>query len=144
MTAAEAADPAAGSGDAAVAADAAVATASAVYDGEIARAFWEAISADAARIASGESVFAVAQSVLWPDGQPLRGIWRNFRDCLLAANENWQVWTSWYENRLTGSTWSWDHELVYARIPENLWDRGPSTVNGWIGSHIPTPRSGKP
>jgi hypothetical protein len=140
----ETADVATAAGDAPDAAAGAVAAASAIYDGEIGLAFWEALSSDAARIADGESVFDVAQSPLWPDGQPLRGIWRNLRDHLLTANEDWQVWTGWYENRLTGGTRSWDHELVYARIPENFWNRGPSTVNGWIRSQFPSPRPGRP
>ena len=141
---AETADVATAAGEAPDATAGAVAAASAIYDGEIGRAFWEAISADAARIADGESVFDVAQSPLWPDGQPLGGIWRNLRDNLLTANEDWQVWTGWYENRLIGGARRWDHELVYARIPEKLWNRGPSTVNGWIRSQIPSPRSGLP
>jgi hypothetical protein len=117
---AETADVGTAAGDAPDSAAGAVAAAATIYDGEISRAFWEAISADAARIVDGESVFDVVQSPLWPDGQPLGGIWRNFRDNLLTANEDWQVWTGWYENRLTGGTRSWDHELVYARIPEKL------------------------
>ena len=138
--AAEAADLATSVGNCASDAVAAVAAASAIYDGEFSRVFWEAISADATQIEQGDSIPEVAASPLWPEGQPLRGVWRGLRNRLLAAKEDWQVWTDWYEDRLIGCTKDREHELCYARLPEKLWNRGPGTVNGWIRQELAKPQ----
>lgn len=134
--AAEAADLATSPGDAAKTAAAAVGSSAAIYDGEIARCFWEAISADAERVEAGESASVVAESRLWPEGQPLRGVWRSLRDHLLTANEDWQVWTGWYDDRLIGCSREPEHELSFVHIPEKIWNRGPLTVNGWIRQEL--------
>ncbi len=134
--AAESADLATSLGEAAKSAAGAVGSAAAIYDGEIRRAFWEAISADAEQIEAGAAVSAVAESRLWPEGQPLGGVWRSLRDHLLRANEDWQVWTGWYDDRLIGCSREKQHELSFVRIPEKLWNRGPLTVNGWIRQEL--------
>ena len=53
---------------------------------------------------------------------------------LLALDEDWEVWTAWYEDRLYGATRPLIEELELARvlIPNEDWDKGAKHVNGLI------------
>jgi hypothetical protein len=55
---------------------------------------------------------------------------------LHAANEDWQAWTLWYEDRVAGRVRSEAHELAYVHIDDGLWGQGPAAVNAEIKSRI--------
>jgi hypothetical protein len=108
-------------------------------------AFWSAASIDATRVDEGTAASVVAGSTLWPNNQPdrLRTLWQELKAALLAANQDWLVWTTWYDDRLDppfrNETW----ELAYVRIGNDLWNQGPAIVNAEIKKRIealePTP-----
>ena len=77
---------------------------------------------------------ALACTPLWPESMPLwvRQSWTRLKKALLADNEDWQVWTDWYEDRLVGQTCDEELELARALLPGGLWRRGPRAVNQQI------------
>ncbi len=99
---------------------------------------WSALSTDATRLEKGAAASAIASSPLWPQGQPdqLQSLWQEMKAALLAAKQDWQVWTIWYEDRLDGRVRDETRELGYARIEEALWDQGPAVVNAEIERRI--------
>jgi TIR domain len=103
-----------------------------------AAAFWSAISADATHCAAGVAVSVTAGTPLWPKGQPveLRTMWQELKGELHAEKQNWQVWTTWYDDRLEGRVREEEHELAYVRIDSGLWDQGPAIVNADISRLI--------
>ncbi len=80
----------------------------------------------------------IAGSPLWPQGQPeeFGNLWRDLKRELLAAGQDWDVWTDWYEHRLEGRVRDENHELAYVEIEDELWDQGPAVVNAAIKRRI--------
>ncbi len=97
------------------------------------RYFWSALSTDATRVEEGKRTNDIAGSPLWPRGQPdeLRSLWLELEAGLLAAKQDWQMWTTWYNDRLAGR-FQGERELGYVRIDEYLWDQSPAIVNAEI------------
>ncbi|TPV97888.1 MAG: hypothetical protein USCAAHI_02689 [Beijerinckiaceae bacterium] len=102
--------------------------------GPYARALWRSVSMDATRVEEGVTASDIASSRLWPQGQPyqLRALWREMKATLVFAEQDWQVWTLWYDDRLDGHVWREDRELAYVRIEEALWHQGSALVNAEI------------
>jgi TIR domain len=109
-------------------------------------AFWSAISADATRWEGGVGASVIVGSPLWPNDQPvkLRSMWQELKAELHAMNQDWQVWTTWYEDRLEGSVRDEERELAYVRIDSNLWDQGSAVVNAEIKRLVETRTSPTP
>jgi hypothetical protein len=63
-----------------------------------------------------------------------RDLWWRLKDSLLALDEDWDVWTRWYEARLEGRPSPGGEELDIFRVtlPEDLWKQGPKAVNAAI------------
>jgi 8-oxo-dGTP pyrophosphatase MutT (NUDIX family) len=101
---------------------------------EIEAAFWSAVSSDATLVDEGAAASDIAGSPLWPQGQPdqLRSLWQEVKATLLAAKQDWQVWTIWYDDRLAGRVRDEKRELTHVWIEESLWDQGPAVVNAEI------------
>jgi hypothetical protein len=112
---------------------------------------WRAASLDATRVEEGEEVAVmefrgnipvtasrIAGSPLWLQGQPdqLQSLWREMKARLHAANQDWQVWTNWYDNRLDGRFRAEERELAYVHIDDALWHQGPAIVNAEIKRRI--------
>jgi hypothetical protein len=55
--------------------------------------------------------------------------WRDLRDALNKAGQDWQVWTVWYDNRLAGRIEPSEYELAYVDVPDIVQKRGPASVN---------------
>jgi hypothetical protein len=77
------------------------------------------------------------------DGEPralspdwVLSYWRVIK-AALPLKDDWDVWINWYEDRLTGRAQSEDYELVFASVPNEVWDRGPAAANRWIKEHLP-------
>jgi hypothetical protein len=98
------------------------------------RTFWSAVSIDATRMEKGAAASVIAGLPLWPQGQPdrLQSLWQEMKAALLAANQDWQVWTDWYDDRLAGHVRDEERELAYMCIEEALWEQGPAIVNAEI------------
>jgi hypothetical protein len=141
----EAADAAFAAADAAFAAvDAASFAATPNVDAAIfAAAFADASDAsnEAALIDSGRSAAELAGTPLWPNGAPdwASDAWQTFKSDLLAADQNWDVWTDWYEARLAGDAAHPPNEaleIARATIPDEIWKQGPAVVNAEINRLI--------
>src|SRR3954454_12067058 len=58
--------------------------------------------------------------------------WNRLKGQLLNLDQNWEVWTEWYEDRLHGQPANESLELARAIIPDEIWHRGPAAVNARI------------
>jgi hypothetical protein len=98
-------------------------------------AFW---SADATRLEEGAVASDIAGLPLWPQGQPeqLQSLWQDMKAALHELDQDWQVWTAWYEDRLAGRVRDEARELAYVTIEITLWDQGPAKVNAEIKRRI--------
>ena len=51
----------------------------------------------------------------------------------------------WYEDRLRGGSRGEAYELVFASVPQEVWEQGPSVANAWIKAHLPkAPEAARP
>jgi hypothetical protein len=73
----------------------------------------------------------VAHSKLWPDnlGAWPSAEWTDLKALLLAADEDWDAWAVWYEDRVFGRTANQEIEARRILIPSEVWDAGPSVAN---------------
>ncbi len=103
-----------------------------------AAAMWSESSNDATRVEEGATASAIAGSPLWRLGQgkELLALWQDMKEVLLATNQDWQVWTIWYEDRLAGRVREESRDLAFVRIGDELWDQGPAAVNAEIKRKI--------
>jgi hypothetical protein len=103
---------------------------------------WAAISADATALEApqplGPRAVDLAIYELWPTGTPTwaKENWTKLRSALFAANEDWDVWTEWYEARLYGVRAGFlpraSLEIARVMIEEEVWKQGPKVVNAYI------------
>ena len=102
-------------------------------------AAWAPLSIDANFLEAGGTVADLADRRLWPGPTPswAAELWAK----LLAAfpqGEDWDVWGRWYHERLVGARSRGEaYELVFATVPEKVWDIGPAAANRWIKEHLP-------
>jgi hypothetical protein len=91
-------------------------------------------AADAEALDSGFASVTLANSQLWPGRLPhwVLQTWEPLKAALLAADEDWIVWTDWYEERLKGREAALALEIARATIPDETWKQGPRVVNGQI------------
>ncbi len=106
-------------------------------------AFIDAYVADANSLDQGMSPEYLARQPLWGGGQPddLGKMWRGLKRNLLALDEDWQVWTDWYEDVLAGRNRAGlpddlveELDLKIALQENDWWERGPAKVNGDIAA----------
>ena len=74
---------------------------------------------------------------LWRDEPPnwAQSEWVTMQSAL-PKNENWGVWTIWYEDRLDGRDYDEARELVYATVPDSEWKQGSKAANAWIRARL--------
>jgi hypothetical protein len=103
--------------------------------------FWAQLSNDARRMARGDAISVIAGSPLWDEGAPLQTLepWRQLADYLMSADGSWNVWIDWYNDRLVGRARGEDQEMIFAMVPPEKWDEGPTAVNTWITEHLSKP-----
>ncbi|WP_407116806.1 hypothetical protein [Bradyrhizobium sp. LMG 9283] len=91
----------------------------------------EVIRTDAALLDERFSPVTLANSKLWPGEPPdwQQELWEELKHRLLAENEGWEVWTLWYEARLSGEHSSDQIELRWAALPDDAWEHELGTVN---------------
>ncbi len=73
----------------------------------------------------------MAQEPLWPAGasKPVLLNWDRLKGALAETGDHWEVWTSWYEERLASSPADLELEFARASIPDVYWRHGPGAVN---------------
>jgi hypothetical protein len=111
----------------------------------------EAVISDANMIYGGVSSRDLASRPLWFRDIPnwVARDWPQVKRHLLAANEGWEVWTDWYEDRLRGRPFNKALEEARVLIDADLWEQGPKAVNAEIArlieAHVAerTPLAGK-
>ena len=54
----------------------------------------------------------------------------------LPKDQDWDVWTDWYEDRLKGAADPEEIELIYVTVPLEKWDEGPAAANAWIRTEL--------
>lgn len=93
---------------------------------------FKAIYADADAILDKE----IAYLPIWLGVSPeliISTSWENLRDALISAeDEDWGVWTDWYEAQLRGDPVDIDLERAKALIPNEIWEQGPKVANAEI------------
>lgn len=94
-----------------------------------------ATAADAARAARPVDL---RSSELWLAGRPGQSAtdWSALKRILLSRDEDWEVWTDWYEARLRGDAPDLDLEEARLALPEATWEAGPKAVNEAIAALI--------
>jgi hypothetical protein len=94
----------------------------------------KAMTTDAQLLDQGFSPVTLANSKLWPGQIPdwVSSSWSELRFTLLDADEDWHVWTSWYEERLAGVATNQDTEVARLRIDDRIWEQQPRVVNAHI------------
>ncbi len=96
--------------------------------------FLRTLSIDATHVDQGAIVAYIADSPLWPGDPPPEIVahWTEMKRDLLAFEEDWDVWTDWYEERLAGKRSNKKLEIARATIPNEIWEEGPAVVNAHI------------
>jgi hypothetical protein len=96
-----------------------------------------AFTADIRAILPRGNALALLLAPLWPSEPPdwADAAWSNLCDHVLAADEGWEVWTTWYEARLKGGPVDVDLETKRVIGPKR-WKEGPKAVNAEIAAII--------
>jgi hypothetical protein len=96
--------------------------------------FLEALATDAGLLHDRLSAANLAHSKLWPSSIPnwVRDDWGELRATLLGQNQDWDVWTGWYDERLAGDLPHQEIQIARARIDDAIWQQGAAVVNAHI------------
>jgi len=97
---------------------------------------WRELSVIATRLDDGATHSDVVTWPLWlSDDEPdwSRNHWRDLKNHFAKfPDENWQVWTDWWEDRRDGKPYNIDMEREIVLIKDEDWKRGPAHVNAMI------------
>jgi hypothetical protein len=98
---------------------------------------WSEIRADIMSVLSN-GVGVVVDQPLWSAEIPIWAstAWTELKSSL-PPRGNWDVWTEWYQRRLDGGSRGEPYELLFATVPLDVWEKGPSAANAWIREHLP-------
>jgi hypothetical protein len=100
-------------------------------------AAWNQIRSDI-EATKRDGVGTLLTAPLWRQSEPTWA--RRAEERLQAAlpeDEDWDVWIDWYEVRLRGGSRGETYEVVFARVPQEEWDKSPAAANAWIKAHLP-------
>jgi hypothetical protein len=80
----------------------------------------------------------LARVPLWSSRPPAwaEPKWRDLKAFLQRLRQDWNIWTTWYDNRLAGRVNSIVREVAYLNLPDKLWAQGPVAVNKEIVRRI--------
>ncbi len=101
---------------------------------------WVEVSKDLVEIESGIAPSELMRNSIWFYGMPdmIHVRWEKIKLDLLELDENWQVWTDWYEDRLRGAADPKSRPLIEALelervlIDDEDWEQGAAHVNAMI------------
>ena len=127
---------AAAAGAAAARATGSAAAATAYAAGDPDEPLWAEVRADADAVSRGGQA-ALPDAPLWAKATPkwARDGWTNIRT-RLPNGEGWNVWIGWYDDRMRGVSRGEVHELIFATVPLEIWDKGERAANAWIKEHL--------
>lgn len=120
------------------------ASASAAYlaasDATIIQNIWQEISQDVTFLEEDQTVDTLMERPLFLGEMDteLKKRWLSMKEALLSLDENWQVWTNWYEDRLVGGPRPNGRLVIEALerervlIPDEDWNKGAAHVNALI------------
>jgi len=93
-----------------------------------------AVSGDVSAVTRGLTGVALAGRQLWHNREPEWAYRDRVRlaEELLLLRQDWEVWTEWYQARLLGELEIEGLEFARLAIEEELWEKGPTAVNGEI------------
>jgi hypothetical protein len=94
------------------------------------------IMSDARFIGRGGTAADLADRPLWPGAMPswVGDLWASLCTSL-PKNENWDVWTRWYDDCLVGRPHDEDFDLIFTTVPEAIWE-DPAAANAWIAERL--------
>jgi hypothetical protein len=101
---------------------------------------WEAVRRDVVSVEEfGGS--GLSDLPLWKAAAPTfaSNAWNIFKNAL-PVDQGWDLWVDWYEERLRGGSRGEAYDLVFARVPPEMWNKSPAAANAWIKSHLPDER----
>jgi hypothetical protein len=103
-------------------------------DSEAFQSLLEALATDASLLNDRFSAVTLANSKLWPGNGPnwVHDDWAELKLGLLDADEHWEIWTRWYEERLAGTTTNQEAEIARVTIKNGIWDQEAKAVNVYI------------
>ena len=98
----------------------------------------EALATDAGLLSDRFSAVTLANSKLWPGDVPgwILTNWGELRFSLLDADEDWDVWINWYEERLAGTATNQDIEFARLLLDNEKWEQDPRAVNAHLKEMI--------
>jgi hypothetical protein len=90
---------------------------------EIFELFLQALATDASLLHERFSSVTLANSNLWPGRIPnwVSDDWGELRATLLRQNQDWEVWTGWYDERLAGDLANQNIQIARATIEDAIW-----------------------
>jgi hypothetical protein len=94
------------------------------------------IMSDARFIGRGGTAADLADRPLWHGAMPswVGGLWASLCTSL-PKNENWDVWTRWYDDCLVGRRHDEGYDLIFTTVPEAIWE-DPAAANAWIAERL--------
>ncbi|MHA7773762.1 hypothetical protein [Roseibium sp. M-1] len=90
------------------------------------------LNRDCEYLNSGNSLSDLSSKVLWSSERSLKEAMKFvdvMKSSLLNLDENWTVWTKWYDERLIGKHSDKIGEISRISIPEEVWGDGAKFVN---------------
>ena len=101
-----------------------------MYDNESAHA----VADDVRLLLADVSPIQLAAKPLWQGLAPFWYdlAWPDLKDKLLKLDDHWEVWTDWYEARVSGRKSNREIEIARLSFEEALWTEGPTAVNSRI------------
>jgi hypothetical protein len=72
---------------------------------------------------------------LWPAGaapEEWAARWQRLRIAMLTLDPTWEVWTKWFEDRISGAPFDVEIERKRVLVPEEIWRQPPAYVNTYI------------
>lgn len=94
--------------------------------------------ADVEFLADGGTLAQLADRPLWLEATPgwADKLWARML-AVLPAQDDWEIWTRWYEERLSGAPSRGEaYEAVFASAPFPAWAEDAAAVNGWIKERV--------
>jgi len=93
-----------------------------------------AANTDIKVLEGGHNAVKLAGNKLWPGRRPaeINKLWAAMKKYLLAQDQDWEVWTNWYDARLAGKPTIKNLEIGRTKITDLFWDQGPAVVNAEI------------
>jgi hypothetical protein len=96
--------------------------------------FLQALAADASLLQERFSPVTLANSKLWPGRIPnwVSDDWGELRATLLGQNQDWEVWTGWYDERFAGDLENQNIQIARVTIENAIWQQSHTVVNAHI------------